>query len=340
MCLRFDAPFASVCLAAGSEARLTRDGGDRVVSLTRGAVVAALDSLPEGQGFRVDAPRSSTRAVGTVFAVVVEERGEQVAVLEGVVAVRRGDDEAFVRAGYGLSPESGVPAALAGDALPWIRAHAAMADLWRPGAVARLSVPEEIDATEVVIDGHGVTRGLAVLVSAGAHAIELSSSSGTERRSISVEAGERHELTPVERPRERPKARPVRAKQDSVEALRRRAREARAAGRWHEAATIYRELVDKHPDSPAAGNARVQLGDLLLRRLGAPGEALTHYDAYIARGGDLIVEAHHGRIRALRQLGRTDEEREAIGRFLSQYPGSLAAEQLRARARALDVEPQ
>ena len=98
-----------------------------------------------------------------------------------------------------------------------------------------------------------------------------------------------------------------------------------AAGDQKAARRRYRELVDQFPTSAAGLTARVSLG----RMLTAAGDlrgALDEFDTYINQASGqrpLIQEAHYGRIRCLRALGRTSEAREAIDDFTQRYPGSL-----------------
>ncbi|MCB9750554.1 MAG: FecR domain-containing protein [Myxococcales bacterium] len=349
LCVRYLAPLASVCLGEGGEMRLGRGpSGDREVELRAGRLVAALDPLPEGERFVVQTPAGSVSVVGTVFIVELDPSGEaSVSVLEGTVEVRGRERDAPVRVSAGLGMQFGAaaPAPVISDApaLEWGRARAALGALWRDASVARVTRPEvdEDAAGELVLDG--VSLGAAPLdmvVSPGPHALEWRAADGeVSRESLELSPGVARSLAPRSRVAvaaapevsDVGSRSPERARRPSIDALKRRARSARAARSWAEAAESYEELIRRYPRTPAAQNARVQLGELLRDRLGQPERALASYDDYIARGGDLIVEAHHGRILALRQLGRAAEERGAIERFLEQFPGSLVAGGLRAR---------
>jgi len=112
------------------------------------------------------------------------------------------------------------------------------------------------------------------------------------------------------------------------------AREARRAGRAGDAAKAYESLLRAYPDRDEAQAARLSLADLRLGS-GDPSSALRMFDDYIAKGGPLEQEAREGRIRALRALGRTAQERAAIADFVARFPKSVHATRLEARAREL-----
>jgi hypothetical protein len=66
----------------------------------------------------------------------------------------------------------------------------------------------------------------------------------------------------------------------------------------------------------------------------SPARALAAFDAYLRRGGALRPEALGGRIRALRALGRSEEERRAIEQYLASFPNGFEAAALRKRLKA------
>ncbi len=108
-------------------------------------------------------------------------------------------------------------------------------------------------------------------------------------------------------------------------------------GRRAAAITTYERLVARHPGSDEAKAARVSLGRLELAR-GRARSALGHFDAYLASSaGPLVEEARYGRIRALRALGRHEQERRSIEAFLGDHPKSLYVARLRSRAEQLSA---
>jgi len=86
----------------------------------------------------------------------------------------------------------------------------------------------------------------------------------------------------------------------------------------------YLALERRFPDTDEALVSLVSAADLLAR-LGESGGALRAFDRYLGRRpeGPLASEALFGRARALRQLGRRDEEIDAWRRLLRAYPGSI-----------------
>jgi hypothetical protein len=101
------------------------------------------------------------------------------------------------------------------------------------------------------------------------------------------------------------------------------------------AIAAYERLIARFPESREAKASQVSLGRLELDR-GRAQQALARFDAYLAESaGALVEEARYGRIRALRQLGRVEQERRSIDAFLADHPDSLYAARLRKRAEEL-----
>ena len=351
-CMVFNAPFASVCLGPGTVASLSRAAdGDRLFDLERGAIVATLDTIPEGHAFTIAADGYRARAVGTVFSVRVADGDAELGVFEGIVELQ----SAHASAGAARSLRelehtdfnpAGEVRALPADLKAWSRDRSALADLWRG-----LDKPSQLhlgaSSAALSVDGrtlgdtyHDLPEGLDVLVSAGEHSLDVYGRSGAKSHTVSASPEAPVVLTSseLEAPRAatRGETRPITAAvEPSIAELRTQASDARASRSWRDAKTAYEELLRRYPDAPEALNTRVQLGDLLRRRLGQPAAALVHFDAYIARGGPLAAEARFGKVLALQQLGRRTDEAAAIADFLSRHPKHIEAEKLRARAREL-----
>lgn len=108
------------------------------------------------------------------------------------------------------------------------------------------------------------------------------------------------------------------------------AQRALAQGASTTAIERYQTLLAEYPESRAANIGSVSLGRLLLRQ-GRVSEALAAFERYLDSGAlELIEVARHGRILALRELGRTAEANEAIAAFLVAHPGSIHRERLQA----------
>lgn len=131
---------------------------------------------------------------------------------------------------------------------------------------------------------------------------------------------------------DRPATAPARAAAD----LLREANAARRDGDKPGALALYRRIGRDFPGSREDSVAAVAIGRLELD-LGQPARALAAFDAYL-RGhatGNLAEEAAFGRASALRALGRTDAEREALREFVARYPDSVQHGRARARLDAL-----
>ena len=125
----------------------------------------------------------------------------------------------------------------------------------------------------------------------------------------------------------------------SASDLLREANQLRAQSRWADASKKYEQVLRERADSPEAYPAMVALAKLCLDHLEDPQRALSLYDRTlkIAPGGSLAEEALWGRARALRALGRRDDERNALRSFLSKHPSSVLAGPAAARLKSLDA---
>ncbi len=108
------------------------------------------------------------------------------------------------------------------------------------------------------------------------------------------------------------------------------AQQALALGDGSLAIERYDDLIHAYPNSRAARTASVSLGRLLLRA-GRGDEALAAFERYLESGAnELVEEARYGRVRALRELGRSDDADDAIREFLTAHPASIHRERLEA----------
>ena len=102
-----------------------------------------------------------------------------------------------------------------------------------------------------------------------------------------------------------------------------RLREAYAA--MHDEAAHFRTLADYVRANPKRADGWAWTGDLLLERMGEPGEALAYYDRALEHRSSLR-DAHLGRARALTRIGRHKEALHAV----DQAGRDVAAQRLRA----------
>jgi hypothetical protein len=123
---------------------------------------------------------------------------------------------------------------------------------------------------------------------------------------------------------------------DSPDLCLSRARAALDRGDRRAALDWYRRLRDRFPNDEAARTVLVTSGRLEME-LGASARALDEFQAYLRVGdGALEMEASAGAARALRALGRAEEERRAIDRYLARFPNGFDAPLLRSRRAELD----
>ncbi|MBU1239173.1 FecR domain-containing protein [Myxococcota bacterium] len=119
--------------------------------------------------------------------------------------------------------------------------------------------------------------------------------------------------------------------------LMKKARELRAARKWREAAVAYGQLIKAFPSSAQANISRVSLGMIQLDHLGSPLPALRLFTRYLKNGGGGILaqEAAWGKIRALKALGYTIVERQALQNFLKRWPRAIQAQEAKHRLKIL-----
>jgi TolA-binding protein len=94
---------------------------------------------------------------------------------------------------------------------------------------------------------------------------------------------------------------------------------------------LLRQLEHRFPMSSEAAAGHLSLGMLLLQG-GQPAAALGELRSYRTQGaGAMVPEALWGESQALRELGRSDEERSTLQNLLGGYPTSAYAAAARKR---------
>ncbi len=329
-CLRWTAPFALVCVEGEAQVELlAAEPSARRLRLHQGRLIAVLDPLVPGQRFEVETRLGEVVAVGTVFVVEVGAVGITASVVEGEVEVRA--DGGIRRLRANQSVELG--ASPVGSPTNELRMRAetltARAELWRE-PLDRMGSVAWTSARAVELDGHPLASGsLTLLLTAGQH--RLHADDLDLDLDFTISADNREALGELAKAKQ---LEPAPAEQSAAE-LARLAQQARMARNYAETTRLYRELIDRYPDSPEATNAPVRLGDLL-RKTGDQLGALAVYDLYLERGGPLEPEARFGRIKALRSLARPPAEREAIAEFLREHPDDYRVDELRERQAELE----
>jgi ferric-dicitrate binding protein FerR (iron transport regulator) len=289
--------------AAVVEAR--NDRSQAHFHLDRGLVVAEVGDNDPGYRFVVETPTILVEALGTIFSVDVQSDGREVVrVAEGVVRVIGATDgEIIGHVGSGEEMVVGDPRPVS---VPW---SVVEQDL----AVLDLPAPQPGDGV-AALDPAPIVEALA------APAVE---------QEEATDEGPLPDLALAE-------ASPG-VEDDNLTLLTSLAHAHQRAGEYEIACSVYRRIMDSYPDTLAASNSLVTLGQIELSALDLPAQALDRFDAYLelAPSGALLEEARIGRIRALSQLDRLAEVIISADEFAQRHPRSSAlAEVLRLRGDA------
>ncbi|WP_394828105.1 PEGA domain-containing protein [Pendulispora albinea] len=337
-------PAARACIARGTMLRLADPGPNARLELLGGKVAIELDPLPPGSSFAISTRGGSAIAVGTAFSVEVPPDDAPVVtrVLHGVVLVRASNGtEQRVAAHETTSMRDAKPTPL--SPVDEERERALLIAPPYDGATVRAVIDSDLPGATVRIDER--TVGIApieLLLTRGDHAVAIAAPSrGTAHETLHVGIEplvRRFTLPAAPAP---PSSGAIASTERTPSAKRAAellaaARVRRADGDLSAAIGAYRELFERHGASAEAHAALVPWGELQLAPLSDPRGALAAFDRYMMRGGPLEQEASFGRIRALRALGRTDDERAAIESFVQRFPDGSLTSSLRERLRSMD----
>jgi len=338
-CLGID-PGIDVCLGDQSEILVESLRSDAVrIRVERGTALAALTKREPNHSFSLTAGGAAVTAHGTVFAV---ERGAgdsfDVVVMEGAVEVTGGAAQAKLVPAHSrleVGARAREPEAVGRGEEARFWALLAARELWAKPELGVLEVGAAEPGLEVAVDHEApLTLPFRAFVPAGRRSIVLRTSTGDEVTSaVDVVAGETSVLDPRELLARRASPE-TSAVVPSAAALLARARKELASGNAREALVVYERLRATYPASAEARTVLVTIGKLELD-LKQPGRALASFDAYLTAPGPLSPEALAGKIRALRALGRTGEERRAIETYLSRHPDGFESPLLRQRLEVL-----
>jgi hypothetical protein len=287
----------------GSRLRARTEANRIDVRLEAGAILANVDPAAHPPGLTVTTPGGRVEVTGTVFTVFADSAGSVVEVFRGSVDVSAGANHTGVVAGEALDTRAGELAIAAGRAGSVLLGADAILELVQ----GRGAAPSEIGMLDSLFDRSGPV---------------LSDTSAAATEPAGVAAGGR--------PRS---GAPLTARQ-----LLEAARAARKNHDWKGAAEEYRNLVQRFPDAGEAGVALVDLGSIQLDRLGQPEAALASFDWYLRTNGtgSLAAEASWGRAKALKVLGRAQEEKAALVAFVARFPDSFQAAEAHQRLSRLD----
>jgi hypothetical protein len=340
-CLGID-PGIDVCLGGESQIVVESLRTDDIrIRVERGTALAALSHREAGHTFALTAGDSAVRARGTVFAV--ERQGADaldVVVMEGAVEVAGGAGPAAIvsahsRLAVRRGSERGPAEAIGRGEEARFWALLAARGLWAKPELGVLEVRAGEPGLEIAVDREApLTLPFHAFVPAGRRSLSLRTAAGDElSSSVDVVAGE----TLVVDPRDLMARRALSdeaAVVPSAASLLARARNELASGNTRAALGVYERLRSTYPTSPEARTVLVTIGKLELD-LKQPARALKSFDAYLGAPGPLAPEALAGKIRALRALGRTADERRAIETYLSRHPDGFESPLLRQRLEVL-----
>lgn len=269
--------------------------------LDRGRVVAEVGDNDPGYRFVVETPSVLVEALGTIFSVEVGPDGREIVrVTEGLVDVLDATSRqplGQVSAGQEMVVGDPVP-----ETVTW-------ETLERDLDVLDLPQPQANDVVALVAPEAPV-----------------------EEPPLSLP-----EIAASTLPEEAVAVADTRGTDDNLALLTSLAHAHQRAGEYQSACSVYQRIIDTHPDSAAARNGLVTLGQIELSALGQPVQALQRFDRYLTQAptGVLAEEARIGRVRALTQLGQAPEVILETTEFIHHHSDSSArAEMLRLRGDA------
>lgn len=179
-----------------------------------------------------------------------------------------------------------------------------------------------VDSGTVTLTGpDGSTQVLEAGESSGSEPTELAATADAAHASkhgdtADTTDGPEHPSKAADDPSAEPKPPP------SADELLALARSQRASRNFAAAAQSYERLIQAHPNSAKVRATLVSLAQLYQGPLDDPAKALDYFDRYLERGGPLAEDAHYGKIRALRSLGRSAAAATEVEAFLAAYPDS------------------
>jgi len=320
------------------------------VRVESGRLLSRVDPGHRSPDLNVATERGKVFVTGTVFAVEAGEDAHSVTVFRGSVRLEEGGAAVRkVRVGErALFGGEGVER-YDGEREEDVSRVLALLDLLKAGDGAAMEVESVPTGAEVRIDGAvlGKTPVMACLRE-GHRRLELNMDGFESVREL-VELGhgarmhrvfELGQLIAADDTPDQAQAEERQVSRESTSGkaatpaqLLKRAQRLRMERDWRGAVGAYRELCRVYPSSAEARSALVSKGSIHLDKLGKPGAALSAFDRYLAvsRTGSLAQEASFGRARALRALGRTDQEKAALEAFVREFPRAIQIRRVKAR---------
>ncbi len=341
---------------------VTTLGSDSVeVSLVQGQLIALVDPESKGPSFSVSTRAGKVLVTGTVFSVTGDSDQVEVQVFRGSVELVEkglktrhvGVGESVVFGREGNSQLSREEQAAVFDILKTL-------DLLESSRASTLNIRSVPQGATVAVDGMvlGTTpmeasvrpghRGLELILEGHAPVRELldlrqkenvsrvfdlkvipqddGSPFGTEAL-VGVSKSANQVIS--SRKSTARKGRPKSSSSDLLSL----AQSFRAERNWSRATETYKKLISFYPSSIDAKTSLVSLGMIQLNHMRRPAGALKSFNAYLtsSKRGTLAQEAAFGRIKALRALGRYQEEKDALTLFLRHFPNAVQTSMVKGR---------
>jgi hypothetical protein len=333
------------------------------VVLDAGKLLISVNSSRAGPMVSVVTPHGRATVTGTIFSVEVANEDTIVNVARGKVEVDSMDAVAVVLpAGLSRTMVSGSGKKLPAEELQAMSRRDELFELLDTqgqGVVDISSVPL---GAKVTVDGSPVgSTPVVVALRPGNRDVSLRvEGEPVVRELMDIEAGTRLERVfdlsygdtatnaksgnPLPSPAERlvpSSRRKSQIPRPTAEQLLFEAQSLRGAQQFQSAARVYQRILEEYPSNEITTSALVSLGTIELEKLGRPTSALGRFNLYLNRtdrSGALTPEALHGKARALRNLNRTEEEREVLETLVSSFGRSLYSQAAKARLKQLETE--
>lgn len=339
-----------ILLDPGTKARLSKLQASGIeVALEAGRVHASVKPNTPGPRLAIATRDGRVEVTGTLFSVEARDGKSQLRVLRGSVKVSApGRKTTAVTANQAQRLGSEELRALDREEQEAELAAMRRIGLLETAEASVLQIRSRPVGARVSLDGEAIgTTPLSAEVKTGHRHLVVASAGKSAEEWIDLHAGKiairDFDLAPPLAQADEPDApahrREIRraTPKAPVEEMLRKAQALRSQRDWAASAAAYRDLLATYPSASQTEAAWVSYGEILGDHLGEWKGALRACDSYLARapGGVVAGEASACRIRALRALGRSADERAAIEEFLKRFPSAVQAPELERRLRSL-----